>query len=178
MASQTLTRHRAPPVGRGYRRILVPVLDAAGSGRAVDVACRLAAERHASVTALTVIEIPPLLPFDAQMEDEEEQARWLFERAEAIGDAYGVNVSLRRVRTRNVSEAILEQLEANTFEMVVIGARRREYSNRRRPAFDQTVRRVLRQASCRVLIVAAPLAGGASPPPCLAAFYRRHSTRT
>jgi nucleotide-binding universal stress UspA family protein len=155
---RALTRGRPPvPVECGYRKLPVPVLDDAESERAVEVACRLAAERHASISALTVVEIPPLLPFDAQMTDEDEQARRLLDQAEATADTYGVDVVLRRVHTRDAAEAILAQLEAESFDLVVIGAHRREQANRRRPAFDKTVQRVLRQAKCRVLIVAAPL---------------------
>ena len=92
------------------------------------------------------------------MADEEEEARTLLERAEAIAGAYGVGPA-HGVRTRDASEGILEQLGSETFEMVVIGARRREHMGRRGPAFDHPVHQVLRRASCRVLIVASPLAG-------------------
>jgi DNA-binding response OmpR family regulator len=112
----------------------------------------------ASVTAVTVIEIPPLLPLDAHMRDEEEEARRLLVRAEALGDAYGVTVVLRSVRARDPATAILEQIDRDEFDLVVIGARRRERASKRAPAFGATVQHVLRKAPCRVLVVAAPRA--------------------
>lgn len=154
MASRALPRRRVAQVERGYRKLLVPVISNAESERAIGIACRLAAERHASVTALTVIEIPPLLPLDAQMKDEEKDAQRLFARAETIGDAYGVTILSRRVRGRDAAAAILEHLETDDFEVVVIGARRRARTTRRAPTFGHTVQHVLQKATCRVLVVA------------------------
>jgi nucleotide-binding universal stress UspA family protein len=141
---------------RGYRRLLVPVRGSRASQRGMEIACRLAADRHASVTALTVIEIPSLLPLDAHMREEENEARRLLDRAEAIGDAYGVTVVTCRDRARDAAAAILERLEDGEFELVVIGASRRERGSKRAPAFGPTVQHVLRKATCRVLVVAAP----------------------
>ena len=58
-----------------YRRILVPVFDREISEQAMAIACRLAAERRTSVTAISVIEVPAELPLDAHMTDEEEQLK-------------------------------------------------------------------------------------------------------
>ena len=44
----------------GYRRIVVPISDNAESEKAVDVACRLAAEHGASITLVAVVEVPTL----------------------------------------------------------------------------------------------------------------------
>jgi nucleotide-binding universal stress UspA family protein len=131
----------------------------------MEVACRLAADRHASITALTVIEIPPLLPLDAHMRDEEAAARRLLARAEAIGDAYGVSVVSRSVRSRDAASAILERMDASDVELVVLGARRRERANKRAPAFGGTVQHVLRKATCRVLVVGAPCGSNSSAAP-------------
>ena len=58
---------KAPPafgaaLALEYRRIVVPIVPGRPSDDALDVACRLAAERGARVVALTVIEIPLELP--------------------------------------------------------------------------------------------------------------------
>jgi basic amino acid/polyamine antiporter, APA family len=125
------------------------------SERSVEVACRLAADRHASITVVTVIEVPPLLPLDAHMTEEEAEARRLHSRATAIGDAYGVAVVSRTVRAREAGTAILGELERGEAELVVIGAPRKARADKRRTAFGRNVQHVLRKASCRVLLVAA-----------------------
>ncbi len=47
-----------PAVALEYRSILVPVAAGYPSDEAMDVACRLAAERRATIVAMTVIEVP------------------------------------------------------------------------------------------------------------------------
>ncbi len=111
MATSVLPRERAAALERGYRRLLVPLVGNDESSRAMEVACQLAAEQGASITALTVIEVPPLLPLDAYMDDEEQAARRLLDRAQATADAYGVSVKLARVRTRDAAATILEAVE-------------------------------------------------------------------
>src|SRR5438477_9944280 len=81
-----------------YRHILVPVRDGPATAPAMTIACRLAAERHASITALVVVEVPAELPLDAHMFDEEAVAKRVLGDAAAIGDLHGVDVVPRVVR--------------------------------------------------------------------------------
>ena len=76
-----------------YSRLLVPISAAPDSDRAVEVACSLAAERGAELTAVFVIEISPLLPLDARMDEDEIVARRALHRAQAIADSFGVHLS-------------------------------------------------------------------------------------
>jgi basic amino acid/polyamine antiporter, APA family len=140
---------------RGYHRIVVPLIDAAQSERAVEVASRLAADR-ASIIAVWVIEVPPVLPLDAHMEAEELDARRLHRAATEIADAYGVRLVARTVRARDAGTAILEEIDRVDADFVVIGAERRTGIARHRSPFDRNVQHVLKKAPCRVLVVAAP----------------------
>jgi nucleotide-binding universal stress UspA family protein len=135
----------------GYRSILVPVADSAETDRAFDVACRLAAEHGSSITALAVIEVPPVLPLSSHMLEEEADAKLLLRRAEAVGESYGVRVLGRVVRAREAGVAIAEEAIAREVELVVVGARR----GRRKP-FGHTVETVLKRSPCRVLVIARP----------------------
>jgi nucleotide-binding universal stress UspA family protein len=132
--------------------VLVPLLGD-DSERAVEVACRLAEER-ASLTAVVVIEVSPLLPLDAHMTADEEAARAAVHRAEAVADGYGLRFSGRTVRAREAGTAIVELAEELGCDVVVIGAERRRAPHRRLAGFGGTVRHVLRKAPCRVLLVA------------------------
>jgi nucleotide-binding universal stress UspA family protein len=100
-----------------------------------------------------VIEIPPLLPLDAHMRDEEEQARILLERAGATADSYGIGFTPRIVRSRKAGDTIVEQARAEATELVVVGVRRRGTSSLGASAFGGTVKRVLEGSPCRVMIV-------------------------
>src|SRR5437763_8353335 len=81
-----------PALALEYRSILVPVVGGPESDEAMDVACRLAAERRATIVALSAIEVPLELPLDARLEDEQARAYEQLDEARAIGETYGVDV--------------------------------------------------------------------------------------
>ncbi len=148
-------RRRRATVAVGYRSILVPVIDNHESEKAVDVACRLASEHGASITAVAVVEVPPLLPLDSHMLEEEADARRVLTRAAAIGDSYGISVPARMVRGREAAEAIVAAATAGRCELVVIGAPRKRRLGKPGFVFGRTPESVLKKASCRVMVIAA-----------------------
>ena len=149
MAVRAAPAPQRPPVAAGSRRLRVPVVDDAVSVEAVDVACRLAAERHGTITVTTVIEVPTQLPLGAHMDEEEEDARALLARAQAIAEAYGVDVTPCVVHARDAAEAIVEQARRTGAELLVVGG---ACGGRR---IRGTIRDVLRKAPCRVALIAA-----------------------
>jgi len=140
----------------GYRRIVVPISDNAESEKAVDVACRLAAEHGASITLVAVVEVPTLLPIDAHMVEEETHSHRLIERAAAIADSYGVGVTHRILRAREPGRAIVEEAAATNAEILVIGAPRKNGALGRTGVFGTTVEHVLKRAPCRVMVIGTP----------------------
>src|ERR671931_168557 len=148
-----------PALALEYRNVLVPIVDRHESEEAIDLACRLATERGASIVALNVIEVPLELPLDAELPGRvEEKANDLLDEARAIGDAYGVNVIGRIVRARRPGHAIVEEATRRHSEIIVMGAPRRDVRQRRGRIFGDTVDYVLKNAPCRVLVAAAPKA--------------------
>jgi basic amino acid/polyamine antiporter, APA family len=150
---------KAPPafgaaLALEYRRIVVPIVPGRPSDDALDVACRLAAERGARVVALTVIEVPLELPLDADLPDEERLANDELDEAMAIGDTYGVRVVGRLVRGRSASVEIVREAERRGAEIIVLGSPRKDLTSRRRGVFGSTVDRVMRRAPCRVMVTA------------------------
>jgi basic amino acid/polyamine antiporter, APA family len=141
-----------PAVALEYRSILVPVKPGRMSQEAVDVACRLAAERRASIAAVAVVPIPLELPLTTRLPDEEEQADEVLDAARAIGELYGVDVIGRLVRGRNAGRAIVDEAERRHSEIIVMGAPRGEVA--RREVFSDTVDFVLKHAPCRVMVAA------------------------
>jgi nucleotide-binding universal stress UspA family protein len=127
-----------------HRRLLVPLTGHPEPERVMGTACSLA-DDGASVVAVVVIEISPLLPLDARMDDEEAHARSLLGRARAVGDHYGIRVVPRVVRARDAGSAILDLAREEGSELVVLGARRHRVRG--------VARHVLRKAPCRVLVV-------------------------
>jgi nucleotide-binding universal stress UspA family protein len=144
---------RRPRVLDGYRRLLVPIEENAESEEAIDVASRLAAEHGSSLTVVTVVEVPPVLPVDAHMREEEARAHALLRRAAAVAESYGVTVSLQTLRGRDAASAIVAEAVARNTELLVVGAPRRSTPRRSVAIFGNTVEHVLKHASCRVMIV-------------------------
>jgi basic amino acid/polyamine antiporter, APA family len=148
-----------PALALEYRNVLVPVIWRSESEEAVDLACRLATERGASIVALTAVEVPLHLSLDAPLPaDVEERAHDLLDEARAIGDAYGVDVTGRIVRARRPGRAIVDEAERRNSEIIVMGAPRRDVRRRSGRIFGDTVDFVLKQAPCRVMVAAAPRA--------------------
>ena len=143
-------------VARGYRRLLVPLDARPESFDAFRIACRLASDEHARIIAVAVVEVPTLLPLDAHLQDDEDFARGLLERAGATGDAYGVRVATKLVRARDTGAAIVEQAASGDAEVIVVGAPREELASSPRRLAPDTVHRVLKGAPCRVMVVSAP----------------------
>lgn len=150
MGARTQSKRGA---ARGYRRLLVPLDDRPESFDALDIACRLAADDGASITALSVLEVPPLLPIDTHMEDAERAANRLLERAGATGDSYGVRVATELVRARDAASAVVERAKSDGAEVIVIGAPR--MTLQRSPAYgaSESLREVIRRAACRVMVI-------------------------
>jgi APA family basic amino acid/polyamine antiporter len=162
---ESLTETVRAPIAMGpalaleYRNVLVPVIERHDSEAAVDLACRLATERGASIVAMTVVEVPLHLPLDAPPAPEvEERANDLLDEARAIGDAYGVQVIGRIVRARRPGRAIVDEAERRNSEIIVMGAPRRDLRRGRARIFGDTVDFVLKHAPCRVMVAAAPRA--------------------
>jgi len=141
-----------PALALEYRSILVPVKPGRMSEEAVDVACRLAAERGASIAAVAVVVVPLELPLDTSLEDDEARAYDVLDAARAIGELYGVNVTGRLVRARSAGRAIVDEAQRRQTQIIVMGTPRGEQA---RPAiFSDTVDFVLKHAPSRVMVAA------------------------
>jgi APA family basic amino acid/polyamine antiporter len=144
-----------PSLALEYRRILVPMGRDRESEEAVDLACRLAADRGATITALTVLEIPMELPLSADMPEKLDDLYDLLDEAKAIGDSYGLNVQTRLVRARNFGRAIVDEAARRNSEIIVVGADRRNVGGRT-ALFSDIVDFTLKHSPCRVMVAAAP----------------------
>ena len=132
------------------------IVDGLDSEVAFDVAMHLAADRGATVTVVTAIEVPLELPLESELPHQEEAANGLLDEARATGELYGVDVVTRLVRTRHAGEAIVEEAAARQAEIVVLGSPRIERGTSRGPVFGGTVDHILRHAPSRVMVAAAP----------------------
>jgi len=140
-----------PAIALEYRNILVPVKPGRASEEAIDLACRLAADRGASIAALSVIVVPLDQPLDMRLEEEERLADEALDAAAAIAELYGVKFTERFVRARHAGRAIVDEAARRQSEIIVMGAPR---GSRGRGVFSDTVDFVLKHAPSRVMVVA------------------------
>jgi len=142
-----------PAMALEYRSILVPVKPGRMSQEAVDFACRLAAQRRTRIVAVAVVVVPLEMPIDSTLPGEEAEAYEVLDSARAIGELYGVDVIERLERDRSAGRAIVIEAKRRDTEIIVMGAPRR--GRPRSTIFSDTVDFVLKNAPCRVMVVAA-----------------------
>ena len=83
-----------------YRSIVVPLLDSEETEHALDLACRLAADRRARVVLVAPLVVERELPLNAHMDSALTRIEGRLESAAAVASSYGVGVRREIVRTR------------------------------------------------------------------------------
>jgi APA family basic amino acid/polyamine antiporter len=143
-----------PALALEYRNLLVPVISGPPSDAAMDVACRLAAERRARIIALNVLEVPLDHALTDRFPELEGVANAELDEAAASGDSYGVRVLTRLERAHAAGPAIVAEADARDAELIVLGSPRRNLTAGQSAVFGKTVDYVLKHAGCRVLVTA------------------------
>jgi nucleotide-binding universal stress UspA family protein len=143
-----------------YRSIVVPLLDGEETEHALDLACRLAADRRARVVLVAPLVVERELPLNAHMDGRLTDLKERLESAAAVAGSYGVGVRREIARTRpgSLGEKVACVAAAHRAELVVVGApveSRRGFHR----AFPRDVLLLVRDASCRVMIATGPVAG-------------------
>jgi nucleotide-binding universal stress UspA family protein len=160
-----LLHRRARRVARwtgsiAYRSIVVPLLDREETEHALDLACRLAADRGARIVLVAPAVLERELPLNAHLDGQLIGLRERLESATAVASSYGVAVRREIVRTRpgSLGEEVARVAAERRAELVVVGA---PVESRRgfRRAFPREVLLLVRDAPCRVMIATGPVAG-------------------
>jgi nucleotide-binding universal stress UspA family protein len=143
-----------------YRSIVVPLLDSEETEHALDLACRLAADRGAQVVLVAPLVVERELPLNAHMDGRLTSLKERVESAAAVATSYGVAVRREIVRTRpgSLGEDVARVAGERRAELVVVGApveSRRGFHR----AFPREVLLLVRDAPCRVMIATGPVAG-------------------
>jgi nucleotide-binding universal stress UspA family protein len=160
-----LLRRRARRFARwtgsiGYRTIVVPLLDRKETEHALDLACRLAADRGARIVLVAPAILELELPLNAHLDGQLVTLRERLESATAVAASYGVGVRREIVRTRpgHFGEEVARVATECRAELVVVGApveSRRGFHR----AFPREVLLLLRETPCRVMIATGPFVG-------------------
>jgi APA family basic amino acid/polyamine antiporter len=142
-----------------YRSALVPIFGNDVSGYAMKAAARLV-DPTASIEALYVLTVPPQLPLDAGMEQEEAIAARVLEAARLRARDEKLKIRTSLVRTRNAGAAIVEEARRRNAEVIYMAT---EHAGLDGGALGPVSTYVLEKRPCRVVIET--MGGGARPYP-------------
>lgn len=115
------------------------------------MACTLAAERDALVTALAAIEVPLGLPLETPDRVAEAAARDAVHAAHAVAASFGVPVEGVVLHARDAGEAIVAETTLRDAEIVLIAEP--AHADRGGGQLSRTTRYVLKHAPSRVMLI-------------------------
>ncbi|HEU5216145.1 MAG TPA: universal stress protein [Gaiellaceae bacterium] len=160
-------RHFARWTGSiAYRSIVVPLLEQEETEHALDLACRLAADRRANVVLVAPLVVERELPLDAHFDRELAGLRERLDCAAAVAGAYGVGLRREIVRTRpgRLGEDVARVAAERRAELVVVGAPVQSRRGFHR-AFPREVLLLVAHAPCRVMIASGATVPRTTVPP-------------
>jgi len=114
----------------------------------IGTAVKLAGDSRRGIHVHSMITVPNDLPLDAKLKQEESDARSKIERAKLIG---GMRVSghVERIRPGQAGYSIADEAEMIRAAAIVVGMR----SRNGKPLYDDTIRIVMAERPCRVIVV-------------------------
>ncbi len=137
------------------RKILVPIVEAIPSERAVELACRMGHDQGAELVLAHVIVVPYTLALNTPMPDREQTAREALELGGLIAQRYNCHSTKRIVRHRSAADGILQVARGEAVDAIVLGVG----SKTRVPGeWGRTSIEVLRRANCEVIVDRVPIA--------------------
>jgi nucleotide-binding universal stress UspA family protein len=155
---RTRTVTRAVRSVNRLTRILVPLLSKSeATDRIAALAAQMVHSRGGNVELLGVIEVPFTLPLNARVEEDEERALELLDRAESVARqcVTGMNktgVNKRILKARNAGPAIVREAEMQAADLILMAntpVRPRGNAQQINPAVDY----VMKNAPCDVLVL-------------------------
>lgn len=149
MGNLSIEKVKIPEYRPMHLKHVLVTARALGNTEAMQTACQLAKSFGAKITAIHVLEVPPTLPINAPMPKGEAAGEAALKRAEAVAREYHLTIDLKFIRSRSFEAAVLELVAGNTYDMVIIGARKEEMKHHNR--FTTDAEKILKEAPCRVL---------------------------
>ena len=137
-----------------YQSVLVAFEDDPFREETVATAARLGAQRRHGIHVVSLINVPQNLPLDAPLDDAESQAQAKVERAKLVAGGRVTGHTLR-IRPGQAGHAIVD--EANDIDAAAV-VMQLNYRNGT-PLYSSTLRTVLAERPCRVIVAAEPTPG-------------------
>jgi nucleotide-binding universal stress UspA family protein len=140
---------------QAIHKILVPIVEAIPSERAVELACRLGHDQKADLVLVHVIVVPHTLDLNAAMPDRERIAHEAIELGCMIAERVGCRAHTRILRHRNAADGILRVAREEQVDAIVLGVT----DHPRVPGeWGKTSIEILHRAPCEVVVDRVPVA--------------------
>lgn len=132
------------------RTVVVPVVRALSSERAVELACRLAEPQQAKILLVGVVEVPLSLPLDADMPVQRKRTDEAIEIGAVICEEHGLEFERVQIPARSAWEGILRVQRERSGDLIVLGMDTKQ----RMPGeeISRNVAQVIRRAHCEVIV--------------------------
>lgn len=131
------------------KKILVPTLGGPQTEN-IQIACQIAKQNNADLSALYVLEIPAALPIDTFLPEKLGDADAALHRAQAIGREFGIGVETHLLQSRSAGTTIIELARDGKYDLIVMGASaKKPYGG---VFVSSTIDHVLKNAPCRVWV--------------------------
>ena len=134
-----------------YRSVLLAFEDDPFREETVATAARLGSQRRRGIHVISLINVPQNLPLDARLDEAESEAQAKIERAKLIAGGR-VTGHTMRVRPGQAGHAIVEEARDIDAAAVVMQLNYRSGT----PLYSPTLRTVLGERPCRVIVAAVP----------------------
>ena len=114
------------------------------------LAARLARRERADLLAVYMVEVPLILPQNAQMPDEDRRGYEALATAEVIAQHNGVNIRAELMHTRQVGPAVIDVAKREGANLIVLGSYREgKYTG---APLGRAIEAIASGAQCDVLI--------------------------
>jgi APA family basic amino acid/polyamine antiporter len=132
------------------KHILLP-LRSTTQTETVQVACELAKLHKGKITALHVIDVPYSMPLDTVLPHRLDMSSLVLKTAEAIGLDMDVSMDLEIVRARSVSDAIIDVLNRDSFDLLLLESSKVPEKGGRQ-SMGSLLNDIVQKAKCRTWI--------------------------
>jgi nucleotide-binding universal stress UspA family protein len=139
---------------QAIHKILVPVVEAITSERAVELACRLGREQDAELILAHVIVVPYTMPLNAPFPEREKEAQKAIELGSLIAKRYGHPARTRIIRHRRVPDGILQVAREEQVDAIVLGLGVKPHLP---GEWGKVGEEILRRAQCEVIVDKVPI---------------------
>ena len=133
-----------------FKKILVPVVGTEADEEAMKLACRLARKDKGKVWAFCVVAVKRVLPLDAEIDSEIQNAEDVLDRVERVAEEEDYEVETDVLQAREVGPAIVDEAVERCVDLILMGIKyKRRFGQF---SLGNVVPYVLKNAPCPVIL--------------------------